>query len=178
LYPTQHAALTAGAAVPLRLRGWSWRDLALFWAAGVFIDGDHYLSYAWRTGDFSLANAYKFHKARTPRTRGWQFHPRLPDVWPGGHRPFHALSVLAALLLVSRFIPWMRPIAWGAIAHRLEDLGWEWFAGKDRPIGTLAPAEIPATPAAAGGADGRVSDLPATQGDALQSTAATAAGGS
>jgi len=161
LYPTQHAALTAGAALPLRLRGWSWRDVALFWATGWLIDVDHYLSYVWRTGDFSPVNAYSFHKARTPRTRGWQFHPRPPNFWPGGHRPFHALSVLLALLLLSRLIPALRPIAWGAVVHRAEDLAWEWFAGKDWPVGALRPEQSDQT-----------GPLPHTAQDALQSTAA------
>jgi hypothetical protein len=126
LYPTQHAAGATLAAVPLRLRGWTWPDLALFWCGAVLIDVDHYLSYVWEFHDLSLVRAYRFHRQRVQRGRGrWRVHLELPRFWPGEHRPFHAVSVLLLLFLLSRRVRWLAPLAWGALFHRCQDYAWE-----------------------------------------------------
>ena len=126
MYPTQHAALTALTALPLRAAGHSWRTLALFGAGAVLIDVDHYLSYAWREGDFSLANAYNYHRHRVQRggaRPGLNLH--LPPLWPGRNRPFHAVSVLAAACALAWFTPASRPVVAGALYHRLQDYVYE-----------------------------------------------------
>ena len=126
MYPTQHAAVTALTALPLRAAGLSWRSLALFSAAAVFLDVDHYVGYAWREGDFSLRNAYLYHLNRVRRgdvRLGLNLHP--PPLWPGPNRPAHAISVLAALCLLAWIAPVLRPLAAGAVYHRVQDYVYE-----------------------------------------------------
>ena len=126
MYPTQHAALTALTCLPLRAAGVSWKSLAVFGAGAVLIDVDHYLSYAWREGDFSLLNAYRFHVGRVRRGAvrpGLNLH--LPPLWPGPNRPFHAVSVLAGFCLLAWVAPVLRPLVLGALYHRLQDYGYE-----------------------------------------------------
>jgi hypothetical protein len=136
LYPTQHAAGATLAAAPLRLKGWSWRDLALFWSGAVFIDVDHYLSYVWERHDLSLLNAYRFHRNRVPRGGNWRVNLHPPNFWPDDHRPFHSVVFLLLLWLVARRISILRPVAWGAIFHRLQDYAWESVTNSGR---TVAP---------------------------------------
>ena len=126
MYLTQHAALTALTTLPLRAAGASWSALALFSAGAVLIDVDHYLSYAWREGDFSLVNAYRYHRDRVKRGSarpGLNLH--LPSLWPGRNRPLHALSSLAALGLLAWLAPVLRPVVAGALYHRLQDYVYE-----------------------------------------------------
>ena len=126
MYPSQHAALTALTALPFRAAGHSWRSLALFGAGAVLIDVDHYLSYAWREGDFSLINAYRFHRNRVRRSdahAGLNLH--VPPFWPGSNRPFHAVSVLGAACLLAWLTPAVRPIVAGALYHRVQDYVYE-----------------------------------------------------
>jgi hypothetical protein len=126
VYPTQHAALTALTALPFRAAGVSWRSLALFGAGAVLIDVDHYLSYAWHQGDFSLANAYRFHRNRVDRhvaRPGFNLH--LPPLWPGPNRPLHAVSALTVLCALAWAAPALRPVVAGALYHRLQDYLYE-----------------------------------------------------
>ena len=113
------------AVVPLRRRGWSWRDIGLFWTSAVLIDVDHYLSYVWRYHDLSLPHAYDFHRNSVPRGGAWNVKLHAPNFWPGDHRPFHAVVFLLALWLLSRRVPLLRPVACGAVFHRLQDYAWE-----------------------------------------------------
>jgi hypothetical protein len=126
MYPTQHAAVTAISTLPLRAAGFGWRPLGLFTAGAVLIDVDHYLSYVWKTGDFSLLNAYQYHRHRMQRGAarlGLNF--QLPSLWPRASRPFHAVSVLVGFCLLAWLVPALRPIAAGAIYHRLQDYLYE-----------------------------------------------------
>ena len=126
MYPSQHAAVTAVTALPLRVAGVSWRSLALFSAAAVLLDADHYAGYAWREGDFSLLNAYRYHVNRVRRgdvRLGLNLHP--PPLWPGPNRPAHAVSVLAALGVLAWIAPALRPLVAGAVYHRLQDYLYE-----------------------------------------------------
>lgn len=126
MYPSQHAAVTALSAIPFRAVGVSWSRLGLFTAGAVLIDVDHYLSYAWREGDFSLVNAYRYHRNRVPRgaaRAGLNLH--LPPLWPGPNRPFHAVSVLGAMCVLAWLAPILRPLVAGAIYHRLQDYLYE-----------------------------------------------------
>jgi hypothetical protein len=124
MYPTHHAAAAVAATAPLARRGWTRPALAVFALTAVLIDVDHYLSYAWSTGDLSLPRAYRFHKTLEKRSR-WGV--RLPRVsWlVEPRRPFHAVAVLAALFVAAWRWPLLRPLAAGMLFHRLQDLLWE-----------------------------------------------------
>ncbi len=136
MLPSHHALAAVAVAVPLRLSGWKLSDLALFGAGAVLIDVDHYISYAWRTGDFSLLRAYRHHRLKfhnSPVRRlalAWHF-----PFWGGYGRPFHAIPVLALLGVAAARWPWLRPLAWGVLHHRLTDWLWESFwKAQVRPV--------------------------------------------
>jgi len=172
MYPSQHAALTALALVPLRKRGWSLPRLGLFAAGAVLIDVDHYLAYALRTADWSLPNAYRWHIQRVPPFT--QKRPRLylPRLILDRHRPFHAVAPIALLFLLGwvpldrtlddlhppgaqrrlmrrlpRWLlrclrPWLRALAWGALFHRLSDYAVE-VLQHDPGVPTETPRSSP-----------------------------------
>lgn len=151
MYPSQHVALTSLALVPLRERGWSLPRLGLFAAGAVLIDVDHYLSYAIKTGDWSLPNAYRWHVRRVPPIARKRPHFYLPKLVLDRHRPFHAIAPIALLFLLGwgpfpvlrpspnpgpgprgalRWLltclrPWLRSLAWGVLFHRACDYSVE-----------------------------------------------------
>jgi hypothetical protein len=197
VYPTQHTALTALAAVPLRAGSWTLPELSLFLAGGVLIDVDHYLAYAIKTGDWSLPNAYRWHVKRVPPTvhRRPRFH-RIP-LFVDRHRPFHAVAPIALLFAVGwllpfraragawaserrlaglgKLLPLVRALAWGALFHRLCDYALETF--QYRPGIPVEPIEPPAelgahTASEATGPTGATGDSGATR----RSNAPSAAG--
>ena len=120
MLPTQHAALTALAAVPLIRRGWSpWR-VAQFAAAAVLIDADHYASYAARIRDLSLWRAYRFHRRRGEHP--YRLH--RPAMMVDAHRPLHAPALLVALTVLARRFPFLWPLVAGMLFHRFLDYAW------------------------------------------------------
>ena len=135
MYPTQHVALTAVALVPLRARGLPLPELALFAAGSVLIDVDHYLSYAAKSGDWSLTRAYHWHAARVPRVvhRRPKFY--RPAILWDRYRPFHALLPIALLFALGfadrapglSLLKLLRPLACGALFHRACDYSLEVF---------------------------------------------------
>ena len=143
MYPSQHAALSALALVPLRLRGWSLSELALFAAGGVLIDVDHDLAYVAKTGDWSLPNAYRWHVERVPPTVHERPHVHRVPLVIDPYRPFHAVAPIALLFTLAwvkppavrahslasllRLLPLLRPLAWGVLFHRLCDYALETF---------------------------------------------------
>ncbi|CAA9287827.1 MAG: hypothetical protein AVDCRST_MAG77-4452 [uncultured Chloroflexi bacterium] len=140
MYPTQHAAITAITALPLRRRGWNWTELSLFAAGAVLIDVDHYLSYAVREGDWSLPRAYRWHIRRVPPMDRRRPHLYLPPLLWDQYRWFHAIVPLALLALAARLWPPLRPLALGALYHRLQDYAVEVF--EHRPgVPTAAPED-------------------------------------
>jgi hypothetical protein len=154
MYPSQHAALTALACVPLTLRGWSLPELAAFAAGGTLIDVDHYLAYAIAHGDWSLPHAYRWHVKRVPPLVHRRPHLHLPPLFLDRFRPFHALApiLLAACLtrlnpavthhpLLRLLLTLIRATAWGALFHRLCDYSLEVF--EDRPG---IPRDLPSSP--------------------------------
>jgi hypothetical protein len=141
MYPTHHAAAAIAAAAPLARRGWTRPALAAFALAAVLIDVDHYLSYACARGDLSLWRAYRYHRAREQRSR-WGLRRPTPALLVDPRRPFHAVAVLAALLLAARRWPGLRPLALGALFHRLLDLGWECVRVPVRPRHLLHPFHV------------------------------------
>ena len=167
MYPSQHVALTSLALVPLRERGWSLPRLGLFAAGAVLIDVDHYLSYAIKSGDWSLPNAYRWHVRRVPPMARRRPRLYLPKLVLDRHRPFHAVAPIALLFFLAWgpfpalrngghnpgdappgalrwlfrcFRPWLRCLAWGVLFHRLCDYAIEIF--EYRPgIPTDAPSD-------------------------------------
>ena len=127
MYPTQHAAATVLAILPLARGGWRGRDLVGFAAGAVLVDADHYLSYALRKGDPSLERAYCYHRERAGGDRGqkWALRPHVPPLLVDRQRPLHALAALGCLALAAWPWPALRPIAWGVAFHRLLDYAWE-----------------------------------------------------
>ena len=154
MYPSQHAALTALACVPLKVRGWSLPELAAFAAGGTLIDVDHYLSYAVTHRDWSLPNAYRWHVQRVPALAHRRPHLHLPPLLLDRYRPFHAVTpiLLAALLthldpsaastgFLRLLLTLIRAAAWGVLVHRLCDYSIELF--EDRPG---IPTDVPRGP--------------------------------
>jgi hypothetical protein len=120
MLPTQHAALTALAAIPLIRRGWSpWR-VAQFTAAAVLIDADHYASYAVKIRDLSLWRAYRFHRRRGEHP----FRLHHPAVVVDAHRPLHAPALLLTLTVLARRFPVLWPLVAGMLFHRFLDYAW------------------------------------------------------
>ena len=154
MYPSQHAALTALACLPLKLRGWSLPELASFAAGATLIDVDHYLSYAIAKRDWSLPHAYRWHVQRVPPKVYSRPHLYLPPLALDRYRPFHALAPILLAALLTRLDPssapspplrllltLIRAAAWGVLFHRLCDYSVEVF--EDRPG---VPRDLPEPP--------------------------------
>ena len=154
MYPSQHAALTALAALPLTLRGWSLPELAAFAAGGTLIDVDHYLAYAVTHRDWSLPHAYRWHVQRVPPLVHRRPHLHLPPLVFDRYRPFHAVAPILITALLTRLDPssassptlrlllsLIRAAACGVLFHRLCDYSIEVF--EDRPG---VPTDVPRLP--------------------------------
>jgi hypothetical protein len=130
MLPPHHAVATIALAIPLRALGWSWPQLVGLFVGGVLVDGDHYLSYAWHTGDLSIRRAYAFHRGayRSPFDR--QLHPRWPSFGIERYRELHSFAAIGATFGISlvsgRAAPVVRAIGIGLAFHRLLDeiSGW------------------------------------------------------
>ncbi|MBI3972807.1 MAG: hypothetical protein HY332_16140 [Chloroflexi bacterium] len=127
MLPKYHMLAAAAAAVPLARKGWSSAALAGFVAGAVLIDADHYLGYAWKTGDVSLVRAYRYHHRLYRRPRRWRFRARRPVLSVHLMRAFHSAPVLVLAFAFSCLWPAVRPIAWGALFHRIQDELWGSF---------------------------------------------------
>ena len=152
MYPSQHAALTALACLPLKRRGWSFAELGAFAAGAVLIDVDHYLAYAVKHRDWSLPHAYRWHVRRVPPLVYRRPHLYLPPLLLDRYRPFHGVAPMLLAALLTRvtaatagssplrlLLSLLRAAAWGALFHRLCDYSIEVF--EDRPgIPNTAPA--------------------------------------
>lgn len=125
--PTHHTIAATTMMLPLARRGWSLIALTSFLGAAVLIDVDHYLGYAWQTGDFSLRRAYAFHRRRHRHPLRWRFHPHWPVLGFETGRVFHSVPVLLALWAAATRWPQLRPIAGGALFHRLQDEAWSYL---------------------------------------------------
>ena len=128
MLPSHHAASAVLAGVALRRAGWGWPAVASFAAGAVLIDVDHYLAYAWESGDLSLYRAYWNHRGtlRLRHASRLAFRWVFP-FWGGYNRPFHAVPALAALCLAAGTNAGLRPLALGVALHRFLDLLWESF---------------------------------------------------
>lgn len=130
MLPSHHAASAVTAGVVLRRLGWSWGAVGLFAAGAVLLDVDHYLAAVWRTGDLSLARAYREHPrgarrvegARRRADSGFRFRLRF---WGGYNRPLHSVPALATLGVVAWAVAGLRPLALGVALHRALDYVWE-----------------------------------------------------
>ena len=154
MYPSQHAALTALACLPLKVRGWSLRELAAFSAGATLIDVDHYLAFAVTHHDWSLPHAYRWHVQRVPPKVYARPHLYLPPLLLDRYRPFHGVAPILLAFLLARLdrssgrtpalrllLSLIRAAAWGALFHRLCDYSVEVF--EDRPG---IPRDIPGAP--------------------------------
>jgi hypothetical protein len=119
--PKYHALAAAVATVPFARAGHRPHPLALFASAAVLIDVDHYLGYAWHTGDLSLRRAYAFHRQRYHRPRRWRFRPGWPSLGVDPARAFHSAPFLLLIFLLARHWRHLSPVAWGLLFHRLQD---------------------------------------------------------
>lgn len=130
MLPHAHAAATLALAVPLRRRGWSILDLLGLFAGSVLVDGDHYLSYVWHTGDLSARRAYQFHRSAYRSPFSGRLYPRWPTMGIQRYRELHSfpaiLVILAASMLAGRAGPFLRAVGVGLIFHRALDevTGW------------------------------------------------------
>ena len=130
MLPPHHALATAALAVPLRARGWTIPAIVGLFVGGVLVDGDHYLSYVWHTGDLSIRRAYAFHRAayRSPFDR--RLHPGWPTLGVQRFRELHSFAAIGAVCalsaIVGRAAPVLRAVAVGLAFHRLLDevSGW------------------------------------------------------
>jgi hypothetical protein len=128
VYPSQHASLTALAVIPLRHRGWSSLDLGLFAAGAVLIDVDHYLTFAWRTGNWSLIAAHRWYCDRVPPVVRGRPELHVPVLVFDRYRPFHAPVLLFLFWLITQIVPplrFIRPVAIGTLFHRACDYSVE-----------------------------------------------------
>ena len=121
MLPSHHAAATALAVVPLFRNKWRLSAVGQFAAAAVLIDVDHYLAYAWRVRDPSLAHAYHFHRSRMDKHGP---SVQMPVLLADRSRPFHAPVLLALAWLLARRVPALRALVWGALFHRALDYVW------------------------------------------------------
>jgi hypothetical protein len=122
--PKYHA-LAAAAAVPVLVRlGWRPREIASFAGAAVLVDGDHYLGYVWKTGDFSLARAYGYYRNHYHVPHRLRFRLRRllrPNLGVESGRALHSAPFIAVAFLAAWRWPFLRPLAWGLLFHRVQD---------------------------------------------------------
>ncbi len=82
----------------------SFTNSLIFFAASVLIDADHYLFYFFTYRDFSMKNAYLWHK-------------NLPN----NHKPimhiFHSIEFIALVFLISIIFPFFVFILAGMLFH-------------------------------------------------------------
>ena len=90
------------------------RQAALLTLAGVLIDGDHYLLYALRSGDWSLPGAIRYNRRRNQPIRAGDTRPRYGPLRSILHNA--TLTVPLAWLLSWRW-PALRPLAAGLTLH-------------------------------------------------------------
>jgi hypothetical protein len=99
---------------------------ALVALAGVAVDLDHYLLYALRSGDWSLAGALRYDRRRGRPIRPGDTRPRYGALRSSLHRA--RLMVPLAWIMARRW-PALRPLAAGFTLHLALDLspiGFDW----------------------------------------------------
>ncbi|MFO7171108.1 MAG: hypothetical protein DIU80_024025 [Chloroflexota bacterium] len=111
--------LIASAVAGLALYPRSLRRAALVVLGGVGLDADHYLLYATRSGDWSLAGAIAYDRRRHGRVRPGDTRPRYGSLRSAAHRPLLTLPLIWALSLIW---PALRPIAVGLTLHLAMDV--------------------------------------------------------
>ena len=130
MLPPHHALATAALVAPLRARGWTAPAIIGLFVGGALVDGDHYLSYVWHTGDISVRRAYAFHRAAYRSPFNWRLHPRWPKLGVQRYREFHSFAAIGAVIVLAsiagRVAPFVRGVALGLAFHRVLDevSGW------------------------------------------------------
>lgn len=92
--PREHVIYgSVGAALLYPLMG---KESALFWAASIAIDIDHYIDYVWhnRLGDLSFKGMFEYHRLLTKQ---WH-HPAFLNV-----EVFHTIEFIVPLFAVAHF---------------------------------------------------------------------------
>ncbi|MFL5804079.1 MAG: hypothetical protein ACJ8CR_20335 [Roseiflexaceae bacterium] len=118
--------LLASALVGIALYPRAPRRALLLTLAGVAVDLDHYLLYALRSGDWSLAGALRYDRRRGRPIRPGDTRPRYGSLRSIAHRA--PISLPLAWLLARRW-PVLRPLAAGLTLHLALDaplLGLDW----------------------------------------------------
>jgi hypothetical protein len=113
------AHLLAAAAVGALAYPRSPARAALVAAGGVLIDIDHYILYALRSGDWSLAGALGYEARRHTAQRRGDTRPRYGSLRSIAHQPLLTLPVAWLLALAW---PALRPLALGLSVHLALDL--------------------------------------------------------
>ncbi len=93
--------------------------IALVIAGGVLIDVDHYVLYAQRSGDWSLAGALRYERRRHVHAQAGDTRPRYGSLRSSIHLPWLVLPIVWLLGLV--WAP-IRPAAIGLTLHLALDL--------------------------------------------------------
>jgi hypothetical protein len=88
-------------------------------SAGVLIDLDHFLVYAWRTGDWNLVGAIGYNRYRHCTIAPGDTRPRYGKLRSWLHQP---LLVLPAIWMLARRRSALRPVAQGLTLHLALDL--------------------------------------------------------
>jgi hypothetical protein len=109
-------ALAASALVPVL-----GINSAVFWAASVFIDGDHYVDYVYRNGfkDFSIGGMFQFHNSLS--TIPLKDHKKRGFVTLSMLHTVEALSIVFIAAELTGWL-WLQSIFWGMIFHVFTDL--------------------------------------------------------
>lgn len=112
-----HLAAAAAAGVALYRR--NPRRALLVAIGGVILDIDHFLLYALRSGDWSLAGALQYERRRHTQIGSGETRPRYGSLRSVLHRQRISIPLLALMALAW---PRVRPLAIGIALHLLLDL--------------------------------------------------------
>ena len=119
-----HEHLAAGALLAL-IRHRRDRAAALTCIAGaVLLDLDHYVLYAWRSGDWSPLGAWRYDRYRNHPPQPGDTRPRFGSLRSWLHRPWLAVPLW---LLLAAGVPRARPFVAGMLLHLLLDTHWPQF---------------------------------------------------
>ena len=113
------AHLAAAAAAGLAIYRHTPRRAALLALGGVIIDIDHFVLYAWRSGDWSLMGALHYDSYRHIGIRAGDTRPRFGSLRSVAHEPRITVPLVTLLALAW---PNLRPLALGIALHLALDI--------------------------------------------------------
>jgi hypothetical protein len=109
---------------------------------GVAIDIDHFVLYAWRSGNWSLTGALDYDRYRHMGIHPGDTRPRFGSLRSVAHEPQVALPIVALLAFAW---PFLRPFALGITLHLALDIHvphYDWRAWK-RAAGRCERCDMP-----------------------------------